>query len=133
MLPVRCLEARLFLPLPLLVPLLHLALAHPAWGQKDGVIPAHYGSYRQEGEGGALKTESRGQTQRGRGERENTGETIRHLISDQRTFTDSPPVEQMIDAALCFITRFDSLHNVWIHPCLMTGKEGLMGADNLNM
>lgn len=44
-LPVGCLEARL--PLPLLVPLLHLALAHPAWGQKNGVITAHYGSYTQ--------------------------------------------------------------------------------------
>lgn len=45
-LPVGCLEAGLLLllPLPLLVPLLHLALAHPAWGQSDGVITAHYGS-----------------------------------------------------------------------------------------
>ena len=31
-----------------------LALAHPAWGQKDGVITAHYDSYRQtEREGGS--------------------------------------------------------------------------------
>lgn len=50
-LSVGRLEARLLLPL--LVPLLHLALAHPAWGQKDGVITAHYGSYTErEGRGG---------------------------------------------------------------------------------
>lgn len=48
-LPVGRLEAHLLLPLPLLVPLLHLALAHPAWGQKDGVITAHYGRYIKEG------------------------------------------------------------------------------------
>lgn len=48
-LPVGCLEACLFLFLflPLLVPLLRLPLAHPAWGQKDGVITTRYGSYRQ--------------------------------------------------------------------------------------
>lgn len=47
LLPVGCLEAYFLLLLPLLVPLLHLALAHPARGlcQKDGVITAHYGSY----------------------------------------------------------------------------------------
>lgn len=39
-LPVGCLEAGLLLPL--LVPLLHLALAHPAWGQRDDVITTHY-------------------------------------------------------------------------------------------
>lgn len=36
------LEAGLLLPL--LVPLLHLALAHPAGGQGDDVITTHYGS-----------------------------------------------------------------------------------------
>lgn len=46
-LPVGRLEACLLLFLLLLVPLLRLALAHPDWGQKDGVIPAHYGSYKQ--------------------------------------------------------------------------------------
>lgn len=51
-LPAGRLEACLLLPL--LVPFLHLALAHPAWGQKDGVITAHYDSYRQtEREGGS--------------------------------------------------------------------------------
>lgn len=41
-LPVGCLEAGLLLPL--LVPLLHLTLAHPAGGQRDDVITTHYGS-----------------------------------------------------------------------------------------
>lgn len=41
-LPVGRLEAGLLLPL--LVPLLHLALAHPAWGQRDDIITTHYGS-----------------------------------------------------------------------------------------
>lgn len=45
-LPAGGLEARLLL----LVPLLHLALAHPTWGQKDGVIAVRYGSWR-EGDG----------------------------------------------------------------------------------
>lgn len=40
-LPAGGLEARLLL----LVPLLHLPLAHPAWGQKDGVIAVRYGSF----------------------------------------------------------------------------------------
>lgn len=43
-LPVGCLEACLLLLLPLLVALLHLALAHPAWGQRDDIITTHYGS-----------------------------------------------------------------------------------------
>lgn len=43
MFPVGRLEAGLLFSL--LVPLLHLALAHPAWGQKDGVITAHNGCY----------------------------------------------------------------------------------------
>lgn len=55
MLPVGCLEAG-FLVL-LLVPLLHLALAHPARGQKDGVITAHNSSYRPTE--GATKTMGR--------------------------------------------------------------------------
>lgn len=41
-LPVGCLEACLLLPL--LVPLLHLALAHPAGGQRDDVITRRYSS-----------------------------------------------------------------------------------------
>lgn len=60
-LPVGRLEACLFLPL--LVPLLHLALAHPAWGQKDGVITTRYGSYRQrrrERESGKVRGEKEG-------------------------------------------------------------------------
>lgn len=44
-LPVGCLEAGLLLPL--LVPLLDLALAHPAWGQRNDVITIHYGSCRK--------------------------------------------------------------------------------------
>lgn len=47
MFPVGRLEACLLLPL--LVPLLHLTLAHPAWGQKEGVITTRYGSCRQRG------------------------------------------------------------------------------------
>lgn len=49
--PVGCLEAGLLLLLfvLLLVSLLHLALAHPAWGQKDGVITRRYCSYKQGG------------------------------------------------------------------------------------
>lgn len=39
MLPAGRLEAGL------LVPLLHLALAHPAWGQKDGIVTAHNGCW----------------------------------------------------------------------------------------
>lgn len=52
--PVGRLEAGLLLLifLLLLVSLLHLALAHPAWGQKDGVITRRYCSYRRGGEGG---------------------------------------------------------------------------------
>lgn len=45
-LPVGRLKARLLLFLLLLVPLLRLALAHPAWGQKDGVIGGRYSTYR---------------------------------------------------------------------------------------
>lgn len=44
-LPAGSLEACLLLPL--LVPLLDLALAHPAGGQKDGLITARYGSCRR--------------------------------------------------------------------------------------
>lgn len=44
-LPVGCLEACLLLPL--LVPLLHLALAHPAGGQRDDVITRCYSSCRR--------------------------------------------------------------------------------------
>lgn len=67
MFPVGRLEACLLLPL--LVSLLHLALAHPAWGQKDGVITAHYSSYRQR------------ETEREPGYK---GKTDCHLTSDQR-------------------------------------------------
>ena len=112
-LPVGRLEACLLLPLPLLVPLLHLALAHPAWGQKDGVITAHYGSYRQ--------TERRRRGGRGMKRRD----TRDHLTSDQRTSTDSPLVEHLLRAAFCFITHFDNLYNVSFHPGLMIGKRGV--------
>lgn len=45
-LSVGCLEASLLLPL--LVPLLRLALAHPAWGQRSELITTtHYGSCRK--------------------------------------------------------------------------------------
>lgn len=43
-LPAGCLEARLLLPL--LVPLLGLALAHPGWGQGHQVITGRYSRCR---------------------------------------------------------------------------------------
>lgn len=60
MFPVGCLEAGLLLLLFLLVSLLHLALAHLAWGQKDGVITGRYCSYKwwwEERETGGVKSE----------------------------------------------------------------------------
>lgn len=62
---------------------------------------------------------------------ERKDQTCYHLTSDQKTSTDSPLVEHLLDAAFCFITQFDNLYNVFFlllfffHPCLIIGKRGV--------
>lgn len=100
-LPVGRLEACLLLPL--FVSLLHLALAHPAWGQKDGVITAHYGSCKQTE---VEKKKSMG----GGGGLEIKRKDMREITHVARSI-DSPLVEHLQGAAFCFITHFDILYN----------------------
>lgn len=97
-LPAGRLKARLLLLL--FVPLLHLALAHPARCQKDGVIRATYCSCRERGAATAGK--------------------IRHvafLYHIREHLQIVSPGDSVRRAR--FLAHFDIVCNFCFHPCLM--------------